>query len=107
MQRLAPSCRSPHVASQRRSLCGSARLTPQLLAGKPRALGERFELRPHDRGMDATMERALREAAIGPGNDVLAADQLGEPHDPLGNEGRMLDDIGRVADDTWNEHLAR
>src|SRR5262247_3288988 len=80
--------------------------TPQLLAGKPRALSERFELRPHDRGMDAAMERSLREAAIGAGDDVLAADEPGEPHNPLGDQRRMLDHVGGVADDAWNEHFA-
>src|SRR5438093_4563596 len=96
-----PTCRGP--TSQPR---GSARLTPQLLAGKPRAFRERLELRPHDRGMDPAMERALCEAAVGPGDDVLAAEKLGEPHDPLGDQRGMLDHVGGMTDDTWNEHLA-
>ena len=32
---------------------------------------------------------------------------LRQPHDALGDQLRMLDDIGGVADDAGNEHLAR
>ncbi len=49
-------------------------------------------------GMDAARERALRKAAVGAAHDVLAADDLGEPHDPLGDQFGMLDDIGGVTD---------
>src|SRR5262245_46375020 len=100
----AAAGRSPYVAAHT-SQRAARRLTPQLLARKPRALGERFELRPHDRGMDPAMERALREAAVGAGDDVLTADELAEPHDPLGDERGMLDHISGVTDDARNEHL--
>src|SRR5262245_56583062 len=89
-------CSGRAIMSQRRER--RARSAPQLLAGEPRALCERFELRPHDGGMNAAMERALREAAVGPGDDVLAAEKLGEPHDPLGDERGMLDDVSGVTD---------
>ena len=49
--------------------------------------------------MDALVERLLREAAVGAGDDVLAADELGEPHDALGHQLGMLDHVGGVADD--------
>ena len=56
--------------------------------------------------MDALVERLLREAAVGAGDDVLAADQLGEPHDALGDQLGMLDDVGGVADDAGDQHRA-
>ena len=35
-------------------------LGPEFLARKPGALGQRLQLRPHDRGMHPAVERALR-----------------------------------------------
>src|SRR6266446_7383556 len=58
-------------------------LAPQLTAGKPRALHQRFELRPHDRRMDAAVKRPLREAAVGAGDHVFAPEHAGEAHDAL------------------------
>jgi hypothetical protein len=52
------------------------------------------------------MKRALGETAIGPGDDVVAPDQASEPHDALGDQFRVFDDVGGVADHAWNEHLA-
>ena len=37
---------------------------------------------------------------------VLAADDLGEPHQPLRHQLGMLDDVGGVADDAGDELLA-
>ena len=76
----------------------AARFAPQRLRGDARAFDQGFQLRPHDGRMNAARERALREAAIGAAHDVLAADDLGEPHDPLGDQFGMLDDIGGVTD---------
>ena len=42
---------------------------------------------------------AAAEAAIGRGDDALAADEIGEPEDAVGDEIGVLDDVGRVADD--------
>ena len=50
--------------------------------------------------MDAAIERALGETAIGRSNDVLAADQLREADDALRHQLGMLDDVGGVTDDT-------
>ena len=58
-------------------------------------------------GMHAAVERALGEAAVGPGDDVLAPDQPRQPHDALRHQLGMLDHIGGVADHAGNEHLAR
>src|SRR5215470_4797456 len=82
------------------------RSAPQLLAGEARAFDQCLELGPHDGRMNAAMERALREAAVGPGDHVLAPQQTREPYDPLGDELRMLHHIGGVADDAWDEQPA-
>src|SRR6516162_4945174 len=79
---------------------------PQCSGRNPRAFGQGFQLRPHDRRMDATRERALREAAIGAAHDVFATDDLGQPDDALGNELRVLDDVGGMADHAGNQNLA-
>ena len=39
------------------------------------------------------------EAAVGAGDDVVAPDDPGEPDDALGDQLRVLDQVGRVADD--------
>ena len=49
----------------------------------------------------------LRKAAIGPGNDILASDDLGEPHDAVGDQLRMFDSGGVVGHDAGNQDLAR
>src|SRR5262245_2997792 len=79
---------------------------PQSLAGEARALRERLELCPHDRGVDAPVERALREAAIRSRQYILAADEPRVADDALGDELGMLDHVGGVADDPGHEQLA-
>src|SRR6266850_771103 len=64
---------------------------PQLLRGELRTLRQGLELRPHDAGVDPAVHRALGEAAVGAGDDVLAADQTGEPHDPLAHQFGVFD----------------
>src|SRR5580704_7701810 len=79
---------------------------PQLSARKPRALDQRVELRPHDARMHAAVKWSLRETAIGAGQQVLTPDQAGDPHNALGDQLRMLDHVGRVADHAGNKHPA-
>src|SRR5271169_916552 len=67
---------------------------PEMLAGKRSALGKRIELRPSDLRM-----HAATEPAVGGGNDVLGTDCFGEADDPVRDEFRMFDEIGRVRDD--------
>ena len=50
---------------------------------------------------------ALREAAIGAGNHVLASDEVREIDDAVGDEPRMLDRGGVVRDDAGDQDLAR
>ena len=56
--------------------------------------------------MHAPVDFFLRKAAVGAGNQVLAADARGEPRETLGDELGMFDDVRAVADDTRHENLA-
>ena len=49
---------------------------------------------------------ASAEAAIGTGDDVLAAHHPCEGQDAVGDELGVLDDVGGVADDTRDQGLA-
>src|ERR1700688_2853826 len=107
LPRAVPCAQSHNAAAARRRLALRRRLlAPKRLRRDPRAFGERFQLRPHDGRVDAARERALRETAIGAAHDVLAADDFGEPHDPLGDQLGMLDEIGGVADHDRDQHFA-
>ena len=83
------------------------RPAPQFAARDARAFGHRLKFRPHDRGMNATVERPLRKAAISAGDNVLAPDNIGEPHNALGDKLGMLDHVGGVRDHAGNQHLPR
>ena len=50
---------------------------------------------------------AAAEAAIGAGDDVLAADDRGVAQDAVGDQLRVLDEVGGMADDTRHQHLTR
>src|SRR5262245_32038902 len=60
------------------------------LRGQFRALRERFELRPGDLRMHAPAE-----PTVGRSNDLVGADRLGEAQNPVRDDLRMLDEIGR------------
>ena len=49
---------------------------------------------------------AAAKTAIGAGDDVFPADDVGVAHDPVGDDLGMLDDVGGVADDAGDEELA-
>jgi len=57
---------------------------PGFPARKLGAFGQRFQLRPLYRRVNAAVERPLREVAVSAGDDVLAPDDLGQPHDARG-----------------------
>ena len=79
---------------------------PQALGGEPRSLDERLELGPHHRGVLALEQGPLGEAAVGAGDDALAADEAGEVHEALGHGLGVLDHGRGVGDDAGDEHLA-
>src|SRR5262245_33934039 len=74
---------------------------PELSGRQRRSLRESFELSPGDLRMDAAAE-----AAVGGRDHALLADQVGEAHDPLGDELGMLDHVGSMAHDAGQDQLA-
>jgi hypothetical protein len=85
-----------------------ARSAPKLPARDPRAFGEARELRPDDLGLDLRPRGGNErrgKAAVGAGDDALAADELGETHDALGHQLGMLDDHGRVGDAAGDQNF--
>ena len=77
--------------------CDSA---PELAAGQRGPLRQRLELRPGDLRMDAAAQ-----PAIGRGDDPLPADEIGKAQDALGDQLRVLDHVGGVADDAGQDQL--
>src|SRR5579862_4345966 len=75
-----------------------AALTPQLLGGNFGSFGERGKLRPDDRGMNFFRGCEGCKTAIGSSDYILAANNFGKAHKPLGNELGMLDQHRRVRD---------
>src|SRR5215472_5417045 len=73
----------------------------QLLRCKRRAVGKGLQLRPRNLRVHTESQ-----AAIGAGNDIHTANESCEADDAVGDELRMLDDIGRVADDTRDENFS-
>src|SRR6516165_3288706 len=81
-------------------------LIPQSCSSELGALGEGGELGPDDRGCDRVVDKGEgRKAAIRAGNHPLAPNDVGVMADPLGDQPRMLDEIGRRIDDPRNEDL--
>src|SRR5215470_17217915 len=81
------------------------RLLPELLGGQPRALGHRLELGPRDLGLDdVDGPREGREAAVGPRDHALAADDLGVADEPLGDQLGVLDEVGRRVEHARDDH---
>jgi hypothetical protein len=66
------------------------------------ASDKRAQLGPSKVGVDPAAEAAIRG-----GNDVFAADDRRVAQDAVGDELRMLDKVGGMADDTWHQHVAR
>ena len=99
----------PSFATPCRDCLSAAYAAPRLPHNSrdaSRALRQRAQLRPHDALVYALGERALREAAIGAGHDILAADELSQSHQPLRHQFRMLDDVGGMADAARDQRLA-
>ena len=78
---------------------------PEPFAGDAGALDQRRELPPHDRGVNFIRARKGRKAAVGAGNDALAADDVGEPAEALRDQFGMLDQDRRLRDDARKQHF--
>src|SRR5438094_372984 len=72
---------------------------PQELRRPAGAFGHRLELGPADR----LVADPCAEPAIGAGQDILAADEIGVAHEAFGDEVGVLDEIGAMADDPGDE----
>src|SRR5262245_37008980 len=73
---------------------------PEVLRGQPRALGHRLELGPGDLRFNLVdRPRESREAAVGTCYDALPPDDFGVAHKTLGDQFRMLDEVGRRVED--------
>ena len=49
---------------------------------------------------------AAAEAAVGSGNDVFLADNFSERDEAIGYQFPVLDEVGGVADDAWDEDFS-
>src|SRR5690349_12209280 len=76
------------------------RSAPELPACQRRALRKRFEFGPGDLRVNAPAE-----TTVGRSDDPLPADDIGEAQDALGDEFRVFDNIGGVADDARQDQL--
>src|SRR3974377_934663 len=86
----------------------AASIAPQLPARKIRPLAHGLEfLPPHGVVHLCAVERLRGEAAIGSGHDILAAHELGEANDALGDQLGMFDNIAGVGNHARTQHLAR
>ena len=82
-------------------------MSPQLGRGKSRSFRKRAQFRPHDALVHTFGKRALREAAVGAGQHILAAHDFGKADKSLRHQFRMLDDVGGMADQAGNELSVR
>src|SRR3984885_4392968 len=83
----------------------AAHLRPKVLARESRALHEGAELEPRHLGMNGAKTHKCSEAAIGAGDNALAADETGVALDPLGDEFRMLEHIRLGVDNARDDDL--
>src|SRR5215813_12407681 len=102
---LSPHSRQGYM--QVRPALAAADSPPELLCCQACALRHRLKFGPHNGGMDLRVIGGLRgEAAIGPSDHVLPAHQFGIADDALSDEFGVFDDVARVSDYPWDEHLA-
>src|SRR3954449_8231801 len=99
----SPRCRgragSPAQADDRRDLQARPR------GGELRALGHRGQLGPADGGVDRAEAGPRPEAAVGARDDAVGADDLDEVAQALGDEGGVLDVVGRRVEHAGDEDL--
>src|SRR5437899_10453292 len=93
------SCARIHWLTDREAL-------PEAPGRQTRALREHAEFLPHDARVHARGREPLREPTVHAGDDVLADDEPGASHDPLGDQLGLLDAVRRVRDDPGDENLA-
>src|SRR5215831_273986 len=78
---------------------------PELFRRQPCALGHRLELGPGDLWLDLMhRSRESREAAVSACYHTLAPDDLGVAHNTLGDQLRMLDEVGCRVEHPRDDH---
>src|SRR5438128_2705768 len=92
-------CAVPKKANPPLAAVGAAK-SEQRSARQRSAFAQGLQLRPRDLRM-----RAAAEAAVAAGDDVFAADALGEALDALGYDLRVLDYVGGMRHDARDEYL--
>src|SRR5258708_11369827 len=79
---------------------------PEFFRGDSRALDHRRHFRPHHVRVHRRLADPGAVAAVASGDDVLASDELRVAPDSLGDELRVLDEIGLRFEHTGDQHLA-
>ena len=79
--------------------------TATMLARPRGALDQRAELELGDLRIDLAVAGEGAEAAVGAGDDALAADHVGEAHDALRHQFGMLDIVGAGVDHAGQQDL--
>src|SRR5262245_34442635 len=84
---------------------GPGRSPPELPARETRPFRQRLQLRVGDVRIDLAEAGEGAEAAVGARDDTLAADDVGETADALGNVLGMLDEVRHRIDHAWQQDL--
>ena len=80
---------------------------PESLGGQTGPFRQSGELQPRDAGVRIVETHGGGgKPAIGARDDVFAADEIGVPLDPFGDQLRVLHQVGGVTDDAGDEDLA-
>jgi len=86
----------------RRRVASARSSPPELLRREARAFSHRLELRP----AEIRMPHPRAEAAVGARSHVLATDELRIPHQPVGDQMQVLDEVCCVTDDARDQNFA-
>src|SRR5213594_2485237 len=109
---MAPSPIGPitwYLSSRISPLRSSASITPsppELLRSDRSALRQGGEFGPDHIRIDSAGAHVMAESAVHGSHEVVAADKMSVPADPLRDELRMLDVVRLALDDTGNQDLA-
>src|SRR5262245_11437163 len=85
---------------------GPVGVLPELPRRAARTLGHAGELRPRDVRVDGGLPNPGAESAVGSGDDILAPDQSRVATDALGDQVRVLEEVGGRVEHTGDEDLA-
>src|SRR2546426_3610501 len=78
---------------------------PQGLRSEAGAFHHGLELGPGNLSIDLAAPGGRPEAAVGAGNHPLPTDHLSVPHNALGHQFRVLNEVGGAVQDSRDEHF--